>query len=151
MIPKGSLFPVRMWYATFRILEDVLLSVRDMKKGVSIHILRQSTASGASPIELFISMANVVRIIQRVVPPYCKIVNDSKEIIQHCVSKFIGLITAKANLLCQSESRKMITADDILRAMTTLGFDKYVNALSLYISRYREAESLGMVVSMRRP
>ncbi|XP_047339802.1 nuclear transcription factor Y subunit B-6-like [Impatiens glandulifera] len=110
-----------------------------------------SRAFGASPTELFISTANVARIIRRVVPPYGKIADDSKEIVQNCVSEFIGLITAEANLLCQSESRKTITADDILRAMTKLGFDKYVNSLSLYISRYRVGEPLGMVVSSRRP
>ncbi|XP_047339797.1 nuclear transcription factor Y subunit B-1-like [Impatiens glandulifera] len=105
-----------------------------------------SRASGASPTELFISVANVVRIIQCVVPPYGKIDGDAKEIVQHCVSDFIGLIAAEANLLCQSESHKTIIADDILRAMATLGFNDYVNALSFYISRYHETESLGIAV-----
>ncbi|XP_047331291.1 nuclear transcription factor Y subunit B-4-like [Impatiens glandulifera] len=107
-----------------------------------------SRASAVPPTELFIPMANVVRIMRRVVPPHGKIDDDVKKIVQHCVSKFIGLITTEANMHCQSESRRTIITDDILRAMAKLGFEDYVNPLSLYMFRYREAESLGMT---RRP
>ncbi|XP_047331283.1 nuclear transcription factor Y subunit B-1-like [Impatiens glandulifera] len=109
--------------------------------------LRVSTAPQTEP---FIPVANVVRIMRRVVPPHGKIADNVKDIVQNCVSKFIGLINAKANMCCQSESRRTITADDILRAMASLGFDDYVSTLSFYLLRYRETESLGIAVS-RRP
>ncbi|XP_047339803.1 nuclear transcription factor Y subunit B-9-like [Impatiens glandulifera] len=108
-------------------------------------------ASATPPTEPFIPVANVVRIMRPVVPPHGKIAEDAKEIVQHCVSEFISLVTAEANMQCQSECRRTITADDILRAMGKLGLDEYVNTLSLYILRYREAESLGMAVPSRRP
>ncbi len=38
-----------------------------------------------------------------------------------------------------SEKRKTITGDDVLWAMSTLGFDKYVEPLKVYLARYRES------------
>jgi nuclear transcription Y subunit beta len=40
---------------------------------------------------------------------------------------------------CLQEKRKTINGDDLLWAMSTLGFDKYVEPLKLYLSKYREA------------
>jgi hypothetical protein len=40
---------------------------------------------------------------------------------------------------CQQEKRKTINGDDLLWAMSTLGFDKYVEPLKLYLQKYREA------------
>jgi hypothetical protein len=42
------------------------------------------------------------------------------------------------------EKRKTINGEDILFAMTTLGFDNYVEPLKLYLQKYRE-------VSIRKP
>lgn len=36
------------------------------------------------------------------------------------------------------EKRKTINGEDILFAMTTLGFDNYVEPLKLYLQKYRE-------------
>ena len=37
------------------------------------------------------------------------------------------------------EKRKTINGDDLLWAMSTLGFDKYVEPLKIYLHKYREA------------
>ena len=39
---------------------------------------------------------------------------------------------------CQAEKRKTINGEDILFAMSTLGFDNYVEPLKLYLQKYRE-------------
>lgn len=36
------------------------------------------------------------------------------------------------------EKRKTINGEDILFAMTNLGFDNYVDPLKLYLQKYRE-------------
>jgi nuclear transcription Y subunit beta len=41
--------------------------------------------------------------------------------------------------LFQAEKRKTINGEDILFAMSTLGFDNYVEPLKLYLQKYREA------------
>jgi nuclear transcription Y subunit beta len=39
---------------------------------------------------------------------------------------------------CQQEKRKTVNGEDILFAMTSLGFENYSEALKIYLSRYRE-------------
>ncbi|KAJ7528538.1 hypothetical protein O6H91_15G007300 [Diphasiastrum complanatum] len=88
----------------------------------------------------FMPIANVIRIMRKVLPGHAKISDDAKETLQECVSEFISFITGEANDKCQREQRKTITADDVLWAMDKLGFDQYVGPLTLYLLRYRETE-----------
>nr|AAL47204.1 HAP3 transcriptional-activator [Oryza sativa Indica Group]AAL47209.1 HAP3 transcriptional-activator [Oryza sativa Indica Group] len=85
-------------------------------------------------------IANVIRIMRRVLPAHAKISDDAKETIQECVSEYISFITGEANERCQREQRKTITAEDVLWAMSRLGFDDYVEPLGVYLHRYREFE-----------
>lgn len=39
---------------------------------------------------------------------------------------------------CQQEKRKTVNGEDILFAMTSLGFENYGEALKIYLARYRE-------------
>ena len=55
------------------------------------------------------------------------------------MSEFISFITSEASDRCQAEKRKTINGEDILFAMSTLGFDNYVEPLKLYLQKYREA------------
>lgn len=72
---------------------------------------------------------------------------DAKETVQECVSEFISFVTsecvscgsgdgtrrlrspsflsARASDKCQREKRKTINADDLLWAISTLGFESY--------------------------
>jgi nuclear transcription Y subunit beta len=47
----------------------------------------------------------------------------------------------RASDKCQQEKRKTINGDDLLWAMSTLGFDKYVEPLRIYLAKYREVLS----------
>ena len=42
---------------------------------------------------------------------------------------------------CQQEKRKTVNGEDILFAMTSLGFENYSEALKVYLSKYREVSS----------
>ncbi|KAH7857341.1 hypothetical protein Vadar_011524 [Vaccinium darrowii] len=88
----------------------------------------------------FMPIANVIRIMRKILPPHAKVSDDSKETIQECVSEFISFVTSEANDRCQREQRKTITAEDILWGMSKLGFDDYIEPLTLYLNRYRESE-----------
>ncbi|EEF39591.1 nuclear transcription factor Y subunit B-9 isoform X2 [Ricinus communis] len=89
----------------------------------------------------YMPIANVIRIMRRILPPHAKISDDAKETIQECVSEYISFITGEANDRCQREQRKTITAEDVLWAMGKLGFDDYVEPLTLFLNRYREMEN----------
>lgn len=39
---------------------------------------------------------------------------------------------------CQQEKRKTVNGEDILFAMTSLGFENYAEALKVYLSKYRD-------------
>ncbi|GMH10979.1 hypothetical protein Nepgr_012820 [Nepenthes gracilis] len=85
-------------------------------------------------------IANVSRIMKKALPGNAKISKDAKETVQECVSEFISFITGEASDKCQREKRKTINGDDLLWAMTTLGFEEYVEPLKIYLQRYRETE-----------
>ncbi|CDQ87936.1 unnamed protein product [Oncorhynchus mykiss] len=68
-----------------------------------------------------------------------QIAKDAKECVQECVSEFISFITSEASERCHQEKRKTINGEDILFAMSTLGFDMYLEPLKLYLQKFREA------------
>ncbi|GKE07209.1 nuclear transcription factor Y subunit B-3 [Tanacetum coccineum] len=88
----------------------------------------------------FLPIANVSRIMKKALPANAKISKDAKETVQECVSEFISFITGEASDKCQRERRKTINGDDLLWAMTTLGFEEYVEPLKVYLAKYREIE-----------
>uniref|UniRef100_A0A5B7B2T5 Putative Histone-fold n=1 Tax=Davidia involucrata TaxID=16924 RepID=A0A5B7B2T5_DAVIN len=88
----------------------------------------------------FLPIANVSRIMKKALPANAKISKDAKETVQECVSEFISFVTGEASDKCQREKRKTINGDDLLWAMTTLGFEDYVEPLKIYLQRFRDME-----------
>src|SRR5687767_11921160 len=72
------------------------------------------------------------------VPPTAKIAKDAKECVQECVSEFISFITSEAAEKCQLEKRKTIGGEDILYAMSTLGFENYAETLKIHLAKLRQ-------------
>lgn len=87
----------------------------------------------------FLPIANISRIMKKVLPHNAKVAKDAKESIQECVSEVISFITSEASEKCRQEKRKTINGDDILWAMSTLGFDRYIEPLKIYLFKYRES------------
>ena len=48
------------------------------------------------------------------------------------------MLTVTASEKCHQEKRKTVNGEDILFAMTSLGFENYAEALKIYLSKYRE-------------
>ncbi|KAI4270318.1 MAG: hypothetical protein L6R35_006625 [Caloplaca aegaea] len=88
------------------------------------------------------NFAPVARIMKTALPENAKIAKEAKECMQECVSEFISFITSEASEKCQQEKRKTVNGEDILFAMTSLGFENYAEALKIYLSKYRELERL---------
>ncbi|CAN8232116.1 unnamed protein product [Cochlearia groenlandica] len=88
----------------------------------------------------FLPIANVSRIMKKALPANAKISKDAKEVLQECVSEFISFVTGEASDKCRREKRKTINGDDLLWAMTTLGFEEYTESLKVYLQKYREIE-----------
>ncbi|KAI5465983.1 histone-fold-containing protein [Mariannaea sp. PMI_226] len=87
------------------------------------------------------NFAPVARIMKNALPENAKIAKEAKECMQECVSEFISFITSEASEKCQQEKRKTVNGEDILFAMTSLGFENYAEALKVYLSKYREQQN----------
>lgn len=94
-------------------------------------------------------IANISRIMKKLLPGNAKIAKDAKETVQECLSEFISFITSEASDKCQRERRKTINGDDLLWAMDTLGFDEYIGPLKAYLSKFREAEKKAMAANAK--
>lgn len=89
----------------------------------------------------WLPIANVARIMKNALPENAKIAKEAKECMQECVSEFISFITSEASEKCHQEKRKTVNGEDILFAMTSLGFENYAEALKIYLTKYRESQS----------
>nr|XP_043633342.1 nuclear transcription factor Y subunit B-11-like [Erigeron canadensis] len=92
--------------------------------------------SSSKDQDRLLPIANVGRIMKKSLPANAKISKEAKETVQECVSEFISFITGEASDKCQREKRKTINGEDLLWAMTTLGFQKYVGSLKSYLNKY---------------
>ncbi|XP_051124665.1 transcriptional activator hap3-like [Andrographis paniculata] len=83
-------------------------------------------------------IANVGRIMKRILPKNAKISKEAKERMQECASEFISFVTGEASERCHKENRKTVNGDDVCRALSSLGFDNYSEVVSSYLHKFRE-------------
>mmetsp|Transcript_6094 Transcript_6094/g.20705 ORF Transcript_6094/g.20705 Transcript_6094/m.20705 type:complete len:113 (+) Transcript_6094:1938-2276(+) len=88
----------------------------------------------------YLPIANISRIMKKALPTNAKIAKDAKETVQECVSEFISFVTSEASDKCLREKRKTINGDDLLWAMSTLGFEEYIEPLKLHLVKFRQSE-----------
>ena len=109
--------------------------------------MMKSTSTSTAPKEKvtvvreqdrLLPIANVSRIMKKSLPTNAKIAKDARETMQECVSEFISFITSEASDKCLQEKRKTINGEDILWALSALGFDQYINPLNVYLEKYKE-------------
>ncbi|KAL5614708.1 hypothetical protein BROUX41_004803 [Berkeleyomyces rouxiae] len=89
----------------------------------------------------WLPIANVARIMKNALPENAKIAKEAKECMQECVSEFISFITSEASEKCHQEKRKTVNGEDIIFAMTSLGFENYAEALKIYLAKYRDTQT----------
>ncbi|KAK7421905.1 hypothetical protein QQX98_001899 [Neonectria punicea] len=87
-------------------------------------VLRASKVDKSDELDANIrNFAPVARIMKNALPENAKIAKEAKECMQEC------------------EKRKTVNGEDILFAMTSLGFENYAEALKVYLSKYREQQN----------
>lgn len=114
-----------IFFATLFLDED-----SDNRQTHSSYMLREQ--------DRFLPICNIIKIMKIPVPENGKIAKDARECIQECVSEFISFITSEAIERSMSENRKTVNGDDLLYAFANLGFDNYVEPLSVYLHKFRE-------------
>lgn len=108
---------------------------------MNVHEDKNGSKESFQEQDIYLPIANVARIMKNAIPQIGKVAKDAKECVQECVSELISLIISEASERCHQEKRKTINGEDILFAMSTLGFDSYVEPLKLYLQKFREVSS----------
>lgn len=80
----------------------------------------------------------VARTMKSALPPQAKLSMDSKRCMQECVSEFIMFITSQALDQSNEVGRKTVTGEDVLLAMSLLGFEAYAEACRIYLAKFRQ-------------
>jgi len=86
------------------------------------------------------TISNIYRIMKKAIPESSKIAKETKELMQECISEFITFVVGEANERVKESKRKTIHGEDIIVAMSTLGFVNYVELLSIYLKNYHEKQ-----------
>ncbi|KAK4477943.1 hypothetical protein RD792_017208 [Penstemon davidsonii] len=86
-------------------------------------------------------ITNVIRIMRQILPSHAKIADDAKETIQECVSELIHFITRVAKKMCRKERCETITPKNIISAIGSLGFDNYIEPITIYLNNIRNLEA----------
>lgn len=76
--------------------------------------------------------------MKNALPDNAKISKEAKECMQECVSEFISFVTSEATERCLADRRKTVNGEDILFALTSLGFENYSEVLKIYLAKYRQ-------------
>ncbi|KAK2139855.1 hypothetical protein LSH36_1587g00068 [Paralvinella palmiformis] len=74
--------------------------------------------------DLSIPRAALNKMIKELIPDV-RIANDARELILNCCTEFIHLISSEANEICGKQTKKTISANHVLAALTSLGFGDY--------------------------
>ncbi|KAM0672924.1 histone H3/H4-like protein [Ordospora colligata] len=94
--------------------------------------------SRLKPTDRTLPIANISKIMKKPIPRDAKVAKDAKEIMQKSASEFIAIITCRAKEICESEARKTITGEDLIRAMDELDMPYYAELSRKYYVQYRE-------------
>lgn len=92
--------------------------------------------------ELQLPIANVGRLMKKILPRTAKVSKEAKETMQKCATEFISFVTSEAAEKCHKENRRTLNGDDICWAFGTFGLDNYAETSSKYLLKYREDERI---------
>ncbi|KAA0050890.1 nuclear transcription factor Y subunit B-4 [Cucumis melo var. makuwa] len=91
---------------------------------------------------LELPIANVERIMKKIIPQKGKISKEAKKTMQECANEFISFVTSEAAQRCHYENRRTLNGDDICWAFASSGLDNYAEVFAKYLLKYREVERI---------
>ncbi|OEL20638.1 Nuclear transcription factor Y subunit B-1 [Dichanthelium oligosanthes] len=111
---------------------------RDGEKAAAADVRASSDGEGGTAAGTALPMANLVRLMRRVIPKDTKISSSAKHLTHDCAVEFVGFVAGEASEQAAAQHRRTIAPEDFTCAFQALGFDDYVEPMSTYIRRYRE-------------
>ncbi|XP_023546470.1 nuclear transcription factor Y subunit B-4-like [Cucurbita pepo subsp. pepo] len=92
--------------------------------------------------ELQLPIANVGRLMKKILPQKAKISKEAKATMQECATEFISFVTSEAAEKCHKDNRRTLNGDDICWAFGSFGLDNYAEASAKYLLKYRDVERI---------
>lgn len=75
---------------------------------------------------------------------------ETRELIASCCSEFVQLLSSEANEICENDKKKTITPEHVLRALTRLGLERYLDEVTAEYNKVRaEDKSRGRAAAKR--
>ncbi|GAA94634.1 uncharacterized protein L969DRAFT_94579 [Mixia osmundae IAM 14324] len=101
------------------------------------HAFGEEEISNFNAADLTLPIACISSLMKSVVGEI-KVAKDAKQCMQECVSEFIAFLASEAAEYVETSKRRCINAEDLLRAMKTLGFDNYAEISHIHLAKLRE-------------
>lgn len=67
---------------------------------------------------------------------------EARDLLIECCVEFITLVSSEANEISEKEAKKTIACDHITRALQTLGFEEYVEAVLEAAAQHKETQKV---------
>ncbi|KAH7100626.1 histone-fold-containing protein [Auriculariales sp. MPI-PUGE-AT-0066] len=95
---------------------------------------------GAPPDEeLSLPKATVTKMIQELLPQDFTVAKETRDLVIECCVEFIHLVSAEANEICESESKKTIAPEHIISALKKLGFEEFEGDVQTVYRDHKQA------------
>lgn len=88
--------------------------------------------------DLSLPKATVYKLITEMLPTGVACPKETRDLLISCCVEFIHLLSSEANEVCERASRKTISPEHVMDALTNLGFTGYVEEVG---AAYEEAQS----------
>jgi histone H3/H4 len=95
--------------------------------------------------------ATIAKLIKEILPEDIKCAQETRDLILECCIEFIHLITAEANEHCARDNKKVLTAEYVLRALETLGFENYAKEVKATYNKLKSESMEKLKTEPKRP
>ena len=87
-------------------------------------------------------IATVQKLISELLPADLTFAKESRDLLIDCCVEFIHLVSSEANEICERETKKTISADHVIQALTELGFEDYVQEIKDIAVEHKEQQKV---------
>ncbi|GMM36524.1 negative cofactor 2 transcription regulator complex subunit [Saccharomycopsis crataegensis] len=89
--------------------------------------------------DLSLPKATVQKIISEVLPKDLAFSKDARQVLIECCIEFIMILATESNEIAEKEAKKTIASDHVLKALTELGYDDYLNPIRQLLAQHKES------------
>ena len=104
--------------------------------------LKVSIPYWRSKFAYLVALATVQKLISELLPSDLTFAKESRDLLIDCCVEFIHLVSSEANEICERETKKTISAEHVVKALTELGFEDYVHEIQEIAVEHKEQQKV---------